>query len=506
MAEPVSATARFAYPQIAQEWAMQMDWERIFDGESCALHGASVELRGWFVPISTGPIRYGALVEAPDCCGLEVRLRPESTVEVFLEQAVDGGEARMLSVAGRWAEVSDPSSPWRFQLRDARVVEDDAGEPAFRRRRLFLGVAAAAGLVACSAGRFREYTEPPAEAGASPPAPAPVSSGLTIDAHSHAGRVILSSRDTASVQRPFTALAAPMRDGGMNVICLAVVADSTATRVNASGLGFEPYRMPAPGEMYEHSKIAFARCRTLIEEQGLHVIEDAAALRDAPHHGPSVIVASEGADFLEGRIERVDEAWRMHRLRHLQLTHYRVNELGDIQTEPPVHGGLTDFGAEVIARCNALGIVVDIAHGTYSLVERAARVTTRPLVLSHTSLTPSPGPRSRQISAAHARLVAGTGGIVGVWPNAGVFVSLDAMAHGARQLAGVIGAEHVALGSDMLGFIKTPVFNSYRQLPAYASALREAGFTTTEVEKVLGGNYQRVFEATLAGAPVPAGA
>ncbi len=481
-----------------------MDWQSIVDGDSRGLDGAAVELRGWFVPISAGWVRYGALVPEPDCCGLEVRLRPQSTVEVFLDRAVDGTASRLLSVAGRWTQVSDPASPWRYQLRDARVIEDDAAEPARRRRRLFLGAAASAGLVACSAGRFGEYRETAAKTDAMPAPNLSVSSGVTIDIHSHAGRVILSARDTASVQRPFTALAAPMREGGMNVICLAIVADSTATHVNASGLGFEPYRTPAPGEMYEHSKLAFARCRALIEAQGLDVIEDAAALRDARNHGPSVIVASEGADFLEGRIERVDEAWREHRLRHLQLTHYRVNELGDIQTEPPVHGGLTDFGAEVIARCNALGIVVDIAHGTYSLVERAAKVTTRPLVLSHTSLTPSPGPRSRQISAAHARLVAGTGGIVGVWPNAGVYVSLEAMARGARQLADVIGAEHVALGSDMLGFIKPPVFTSYRQLPAYAGALRDAGFGTSEIEKVLGGNYQRVFEAVLAGAPVPA--
>ena len=45
-------------------------------------------------------------------------------------------------------------------------------------------------------------------------------------------------------------------------------------------------------------------------------------------------------------------------------THYRVNELGDIQTEAPVHGGLTDAGAEVIRRCNRRGLVVDVAHGT----------------------------------------------------------------------------------------------------------------------------------------------
>jgi microsomal dipeptidase-like Zn-dependent dipeptidase len=49
---------------------------------------------------------------------------------------------------------------------------------------------------------------------------------------------------------------------------------------------------------------------------------------------------------------------------HLQLVHYRVSELGDISTEQPVHGGLTPFGREVIAACNRLGILVDVANGT----------------------------------------------------------------------------------------------------------------------------------------------
>ena len=59
-----------------------------------------------------------------------------------------------------------------------------------------------------------------------------------------------------------------------------------------------------------------------------------------------------------------------------------------------MHGGLTDIGAAVIRRCNARGVVVDVAHGTLDLVRRAAAVTTKPLVLSHTSLTTRPSGRS----------------------------------------------------------------------------------------------------------------
>jgi microsomal dipeptidase-like Zn-dependent dipeptidase len=97
-----------------------------------------------------------------------------------------------------------------------------------------------------------------------------------------------------------------------------------------------------------------------------------------------------------------------------------VNELGDIQTEEPVHGWLTDAGVEVIRRRNARGVVVDVAHGTLDLVRRSAAVTTKPLVLSHTSLTIRPRPFTRLITPEHVRLVAGTGGMIGIWPAAAI--------------------------------------------------------------------------------------
>jgi membrane dipeptidase len=58
-------------------------------------------------------------------------------------------------------------------------------------------------------------------------------------------------------------------------------------------------------------------------------------------------------------------------VRHLQLVHFMPSDLGDNQTESPAHGGLTAFGRDVIAECNRLGIVVDVAHGTLAMVEGA---------------------------------------------------------------------------------------------------------------------------------------
>lgn len=313
--------------------------------------------------------------------------------------------------------------------------------------------------------------------------------------HSHAGRI--GGVRNVEEHRDFAAVARPMRAGGMAAVCFAIIADSPCHRVMPDGR-IHPYREPEPGELYRYAKMSFERLHSLIERERLTLVTDAAALRAASGKTPSAIVASEGADFLEGDPDRIDEAYEVYKLRHLQLTHYRVNELGDIQTEYPVHNGLTDAGVEVIRRCNKLGIVVDVAHGTYELVKRAASVATKPLILSHTSFRADPGARSRLISADHARAIAATGGVIGVWPPATVFRDLRAMARGIAQLAEIVGVEHVGLGTDMLGLVGGSVFDRYERLPDLAHALLDTGFKTSEVAAILGGNYARVFEASLA--------
>ena len=207
------------------------------------------------------------------------------------------------------------------------------------------------------------------------------------------------------------------------------------------------------------------------------MVTDVARFQAASADRPSVVVAAEGADFLEGDLGPVDEAYTQWQLRHLQLVHYRVNELGDIQTEAPVHDGLTDFGADVIRRCNERGIVVDVAHGTIDLVRRAAAVTTKPLVLSHTSLTNHPRPFTRLITPEHAgpcrrhwrhdRHLAGGGAV----PD------MAALAGGIAQMAAVAGVDHVELGTDSMGLVGKATFDSYADLPALAGALLTAGFS-----------------------------
>jgi len=479
-----------------------VSWDNIYAGATGIAMDAMVRLDGYPVFPDTGLASDTLLlVQQPACCAAHGGWHADMVVEVHADGPVDW-RSGPVSVQGRWELLADDPAGWRYRIRAARVapvLEPSAAWAIGRRNVLGLAAMAAlaglgpmASLAGCAAGGSVEAAQP------QPTIPAWLAAQTTVDIHSHAGRVSLGRRP---IPLPFTALAAPMRAGAMHAVCLAIVTDSSADHVVTSPSGrrrIVAYRDPDPGEMSGRGEAGFQRLADLMAQQNLHAVRTSAELRTAWRNGQSVIVSAEGADFLEGDLARLDDAYHRHGLRHLQLTHYRVNELGDIQTAPPVHQGLTDFGAAVIQRCNELGIVVDIAHGTYELVQRAAKVTRRPLVLSHTSLSQHPGRYSRTISPAHARLVADTDGVIGVWPVASTYPTLAAMAQGMRAMVDVVGVEHVGLGSDMLGLLGPSVLDSYRKLPLLAQALLDAGFSERDASAILGGNYVRVFAASMA--------
>jgi len=444
---------------------MRLSWRDLGMPKADRADGKTVEITGW--PVTALPTKranYFLLTPGPNCCAGCLPRNPLVTIEVFAarELEIDGS----LRVSGTLHVYPDGPDGWRYQIRAARRVG------GVTRRTLL----AASPLVALPIPAFAQ----------------PVT-GVTVDIHSHAGKVLYVNSNNGN--EPFTPVAEPMRQGGMAIVCLAMVADSPTTHVTDNRI--RPYRDPKPGELYAHSQKGFARLHRLVREQGLAVVLDAAGLRAASGNRPSIIISAEGGDFLEGKPERVDEFREKWQLRHLQLTHYRPNELGDIQTEPAVHGGLTDAGVEVIRRCNRLGVVVDVAHGTYELVKRAASVTSKPLVLSHTSLTQRPSPWTRLITPDHAKAIASTGGVIGIWPIKEIFPTFKSYADGFARMVDQVGIDHVGLGTDKLGLLGPSTIESYAELPQLAAALG-ARFNTAETAKLLGGNYCRVFETCLA--------
>jgi membrane dipeptidase len=468
---------------------MRIDWTDLRTDRAQRLHGATIDIEGWIVTDDASEARdHFALMGEPSCCVACLPRDPLARIEVFATAPIvpDGNGVRL---CGRLVCLDDDDMGWRYQLREARVLPALVA-PGFTRRAAMVGGSALFGL--SSWAPLALAAEPDAAAIAA--ARQEMGDTISADLHSHAGAVIRMREPNL----PFVPLAAPMREGRMAVVCLAVVSDGPVIGPTDNNTRIRPHRAPQPGELYSYAQLSFTRLQQLVREQKLGVITSAATMRAAHPDRPSVLVTSEGGDFLEGRPDRVDEAYEKWNLRQIQLTHYRVNELGDIQTEPAEHNGLTDAGVAVIRRCNARGVIVDVAHGTTALVRRAAEVTTKPLILSHTSFATSPGRFSRLISAEHARLVARTGGAIGIWPPTTIFADVTAYAAGMARMVDAVGIDHVGIGSDMMGLLGPSALPSYARLPAVAAALLARGFNAADMRKLIGGNYLRVALANLA--------
>src|SRR3954453_15927796 len=224
---------------------------------------------------------------------------------------------------------------------------------------------------------------------------------ISVDVHSHGGKTGITSKAP-----PNDDLANAMRAGSLAVACLADVPDGPILARNAAG-ALAALRTPEPGQLYRHHLERLAWMDEMVANHGLSRALSAADLEAAHKAGqPAIIGDVEGLDFLETKLERLEEAHRRG-IRHVQLVHYTPNDIGDFQTGAVTHRGLTEFGAEAIRACHRLGLVCDVAHATEEMVRQAVKVATKPLLLSHTAVSGSRamGPtalQGRQISPGHA--------------------------------------------------------------------------------------------------------
>jgi membrane dipeptidase len=309
---------------------------------------------------------------------------------------------------------------------------------------------------------------------------------LSFDLHSHPGLFKSVSNDTLAGHRQSA------ESGRVKLIALTATSDAPVIARDRAG-ALRQIREPKPGELYASMYRQIDALVAWSNAAGMPVVP---SVTDAAAPGPPVrgILAVEGCDFLEGRIDRVQEAFDRG-IRSLQLVHYRVNELGDIQTETAAHGGLTAFGKEAVREMNRLGIVIDVAHARFEVVKGVVETTTQPIILSHSNIMESSS-WARLISPEHARLVAGTGGVIGAMPI--IFGrrsdDIPGYVHFVSRLVDAAGIDHVGIGTDMDGIGPGAIFTSYARWPSLAAALIDHGYRPEEAAKILGGNAQRVFQ------------
>ncbi len=308
-----------------------------------------------------------------------------------------------------------------------------------------------------------------------------------IDLHAHPGE--FTRRATRALSH---AALAELRDSGVATAFFSAVADGPVIRRVPGGI--TNYRDPAPGELHRETVGQLQRVRMRAHEGSVRLILRPSDVAAAHREGtPGALLACEGGDALEGRVARVRE---LHELgvRSLQLVHYRINELGDIQTEPPRHGGLTAAGADVIGEMNRLGMIVDGAHASPATLRGNLGVSRRPVIVSHT------GPARVRSYARHLdddllRAVAARGGVVGVWPLARRGETIEVFLQSIDYVRALVGIDHVGIGTDMTGMSIFTSVPTYREFAAVPAALLARGYAEGDLRRLLGGNVMRVFEA-----------
>ncbi len=230
-------------------------------------------------------------------------------------------------------------------------------------------------------------------------------------------------------------------------------------------------------------------------------------------------------------------------IRSMTLSHFQNNNWADSSTDKPVHNGLTDFGKDVVREMNRLGMIVDVSHVSDKTFYDAIAVSSKPVILSHSSCR-AISDIPRNVTDDMIRALAKNGGVMGINFGEGFISPKDAeslrktiannnkapvlygkalddyaaaeykrefsasykaqatiedvVAH-IDHVVKIAGIDHVGIGSDFDGITGPPRgLEDVSKMPSLVAALLKHGYTEPDIKKLLGENYLRVIR-TVAG-------
>ncbi len=226
-------------------------------------------------------------------------------------------------------------------------------------------------------------------------------------------------------------------------------------------------------------------------------------------------------------------------VRYLTLTHNKTLSWADAATDAPKHGGLTDFGRQIVREMNRIGMLVDLSHVSEATMMDALDEAKAPVIFSHSGARAINGHARNVPDSVLARLPANGGVLMVVglpsflaeelrqraanraaeqarleslwrgqpeavkqgmatWdaanpePKVGVGVWADHIDH-IRKTAGI---DHIAIGGDYDGMPSGPVgAEDVAGYPALFTELARRGYSQAELEKIASHNIMRVLRS-----------
>jgi len=210
-------------------------------------------------------------------------------------------------------------------------------------------------------------------------------------------------------------------------------------------------------------------------------------------------------------------------VRSIGLTHARTNSAGHggiFAVSGSPREGLTGFGREVVRECETLGVIIDLAHINPAGFGEILSITTKPPIVSHTNIRRYYD-IERNISDEQIKMIGGRGGVIGV--NS-ILVSpreeestMDRYVDHIEHVANLIGIDGVGIGFDFFEFIYQqwpesrqkelaakitnphfiPGLTNHSHAQNLTRRLIERGFSDVDIEKILRGNWLKIFKELL---------
>lgn len=196
-----------------------------------------------------------------------------------------------------------------------------------------------------------------------------------------------------------------------------------------------------------------------------------------------------------------------------------LGSLGPVWSRPTIFGhgvpfrypstgdtgpGLTDAGFRLIRECNALGIMIDLSHMTEAGFNDVAKTSAAPLIATHSNAH-AVCPTSRNLTDRQLQMIRDTGGMVGL-NFATCFLRPDGSDNADMTLApmlahldhliGVLGEDHVGLGSDFDGATMPKDIKDVTGLPTLLAAMKSHGYTDALIAKLAHRNWLAVLDRT----------
>jgi membrane dipeptidase len=212
------------------------------------------------------------------------------------------------------------------------------------------------------------------------------------------------------------------------------------------------------------------------------------------------ILAVEGGHAIENDLNKLITLYQRG-ARYMTITWNNSTAWATSAADPQsATRGLSDFGRQVIRTMDSLGMIIDVSHVGRRTIEDILQVTIKPIIASHS------GARAlrdhyRNLRDDQIIAIAQRGGVIGVvfYPwflSATGTATIDSVIRHIDYIKNLVGIDYVALGSDFDGIEVTPVgLEDVSRFPNLTMALLRRGYSASEVKKILGDNYMRVFRA-----------